>query len=290
VRDRRGRAPAQARGPRHRRRPGCRRKKGLVERARTLGASFGLAVRCEDEAGPFQAVPHPGGSWRPRGHPATRPHEHVRGGTCKLLTLFHPAAGHVHIQPVSSRTNPVLHGWLQERLAAIVAALPARAAPAGAAAVRAAWEAWRDGLAERFALPDQPPPLRALLVWDNLAGHKSAEMAVWPCRHGLMPLPTPLGGSWLNMAESIQRVPKRRTLDGQHPRGPAEIGGRFEQTAQAWNRRPTPFLWNGKRRQRRRKRPGGGHAIGGSGAHTRHPVSSHRRRRPKWHTPRQVTQ
>ncbi len=62
-----------------------------------------------------------------------------------------------------------------------------------------------------------------------------------------------------------------------------------ETAARAWNQQPTPFLWNGKRRQRRRKRPGEEHAIGGSGAHTRHPVSSHRRRRPEWHTPRQVT-
>jgi hypothetical protein len=47
------------------------------------------------------------------------------------------------------------------------------------------------------------------------------------------------------MTESIQRVLKRRTLDGQHPQSPAEIGGWFEQTAPAWNRQPTPFLWNG---------------------------------------------
>jgi transposase len=234
-------------------------------------------------------VPHPGGGWRPCGHPATRPHEYVRGGTCKLLTLFHPATGQVHIRPVGSCTNPVLHGWLKERLTAIVAALPTCAEPADAAAARAAWETWQDGLAVRFTLPEQLPPLRALLVWDNLAGHKSAEMVVWLCRHGIMPLYTPLGGSWLNMAESIQRILKRRTLDGQHPHGPAEIGGWFEQTAQAWNRQPTPFLWNGKRRQRRRKRPGDGHAVGGSRAHTRHPVSAHRRRSHEWHSPRQVT-
>jgi transposase len=248
-----------------------------------------LAVWCEDEAGPFQAVPQPGGSWRPQGHPATRPHEYVRGGTCKILTLFHPATGQVRLQPVSSCTNPVLHGWLKERLEVILAAMPAPAAPADAAVTRAAWETWQDGLAKRFTLPAEMPSLRMLLVWDNLTGHKSAEMVVWLCRHGIMPLYTPLGGSWLNMAESVQRILKRRTLDGQHPQNPAEIGGWFEQTAQAWNRQPTPFLWNGKRRQRRRKRPGDGHAIGGSGAHTRHPVSRPRCRHREWHSPRQVT-
>jgi hypothetical protein len=56
-------------------------------------------------------------------------------------------------------------------------------------------------------------------------------MVVWLCRHGIMPLPTPLGGSWLNMAESIQRILKRRTLDGQHPQNPTEIGTWFQQTA-----------------------------------------------------------
>ena len=160
---------------------------------------------------------------------------------------------------------------------------------ADAVVTRAAWEAWQDGLAERFTLPDQLPPLRMLLVWDNLTGHKTAEMVVWLCRHGIMPLYTPLGGSWLNMAESVQRILKRRTLDGQHPQSPKEIGTWFQQTAQAWNQQPTPFLWNGKRRQRRRRQPGDGHAIGGSAARTEQPISPRRRRHHEWHTPRQVT-
>src|SRR4051795_4640212 len=113
-------ASTKARSPSPIRTPG---KKGLIERAYTLGGALGLEVWCEDEAGPFQAVPQPGGSWRPRGHPATRPHEYVRGGTCKVLTLFHPATGQVHLQPVSSCTNPILHGWLKERLGVILAAL-----------------------------------------------------------------------------------------------------------------------------------------------------------------------
>jgi transposase len=218
-------------------------------------------------------MPHSGSSWQPQGHPATQPHEYVRGGTPKILTLFHPATGRVHLEPVSSCTNPILHGWLKERLTAIVTVLPTPAEPANAAAARAAWEIWQDGLAERFNLPEQLPPLRILLVWDNLTGHKSAEMVVWLCRHGIMPLYTPLGGSWLNMAESIQRILKRRALDGQHPRSPAEIGTWFQQTVCVWNRQPTPFLWHGKRRQRRRSQPGDGHALGGSGAHTAPPIS-----------------
>jgi transposase len=234
-------------------------------------------------------VPQPGSSWRLQGRPATQPHEYVRGGTCKILTLFHPTTGQVHLQPVSSCTNVVLHGWLKERLEVILATLPAPAAPPDAAVTRAAWQTWQAGLAEHFTLPAELPPLRLLLVWDNLAGHKSAEMVVSLCQHGIMPLYTPLGGSWLNMAESIQRILKRRTLDGQHPESPAEIGTWFEQTAQAWNRQPTPFIWNGKRRQRRRKQRGDAHALGGSGAHTRQPLSTRGHNPQEWHRPRQVT-
>ena len=249
----------------------------MIERAYELDARAGPAVWCQDEAGPFQAVPHPGGSWRPQGQPATRPHEYVRGGTLKVLTLFHPATGQVRVQPAASCTNMVLNGWLKETLAAIVAALPAGAEPSDPAATRARWQAWQEGLTLRFTLPEQLPPLRMLLVWDNLAGHKTPEMVLRLCRHGIMPLYTPLGGSWLNMAESIQRILKRRALDGQQPSSPAEIGGGGGGAAAAWNRQPTPFVWHGKRRQRRRRRrqpPGDGrHPLGGSAACTRRPLS-----------------
>ncbi len=56
-----------------------------------------------------------------------------------------------------------------------------------------------------------------LLVLDNLAGHKTPAFVCWLFERGIMPLYTPVGGSWLNMAESIQRVLKRRALSGQHP-------------------------------------------------------------------------
>jgi transposase len=234
-------------------------------------------------------VPHPGSSWQPHGRPATQSHEYVRGGTCKLLTLFHPATGQVHIQPVSRCTNPILHGWLKQTLTLILAGLPMLDDPVDAATTRAAWQVWQDGLAERFTLPAQLPPLRMLLVWDNLTGHKSAEMVVWLCQHGIMPLYTPLGGSWLNMAESIQRILKRRALEGHHPHSPAEIGTWFEQTARAWNQQPTPFTWNGKRRHRRRHHRGDRHSLGGSAACCQPPLCRHQGGHQEWHTSRQVT-
>ncbi len=62
-----------------------------------------------------------------------------------------------------------------------------------------------------------------------------------------MPFYTPLGGSWLNMAESMQRIVVRRALAGQYPQTPEQIITALEATVNAWNQSPTPFHWGGKR-------------------------------------------
>src|SRR4051794_10235937 len=199
----------------------------------------GGVVRRRGRSVPGRAAPgQPLATTRPAHHAAARicPRRHEQDPD-----LFHPATGQVYLQSVTSCTNSVLHGWLKKELTAILARLPIPSEPVDAAATRAAWQVWQDGLADPFTLPEQLPSLRLLLVWDNLAGHKSTEMVMWLCQHGIMPLSTPLGGSWLNMAESIQRILKRRALAGQHPQSPAEIGTWFEQTAEAWNRQPTPL-------------------------------------------------
>jgi len=86
----------------------------LIDRAYRLGASFGLDLWCEDEAGPYQAIPQPGASWQHSGEPVQQPHEYSRGGTAKLLTLFHPPSGTVHARPVATAPHAVLHPWLEE--------------------------------------------------------------------------------------------------------------------------------------------------------------------------------
>ncbi len=196
----------------------------MIEQAYRLGDTLSLPVWCEDEAGPYQAIPQPGRSWQPEGHPARQPHEYVRGGTAKLLTLFRPATGEVRALPVQRAPNTVLHPWLQQELTAILAALPALPAEVAAAqSTLECWEAWQTGLLVRPTLPADLPPLRLLLVLDNLAGHKSAAFVCWLLQHGIMPLYTPLSGSWLNLAESVQRILVRRALGGQHPETSAQV-------------------------------------------------------------------
>ena len=80
---------------------------------------MGLAVWGMDEAGPYQAIPQPGMRWQPLGWPARYPHEHVRHGTAKLLTLFHPVTGQVRVKGVTRCPNVVLHAWLEAELSAI---------------------------------------------------------------------------------------------------------------------------------------------------------------------------
>ena len=242
----------------------------MIEDAYTAGASLGLEVWCEDEAGPFQAVPRPGPSWQPEGHPARQPHEYVRGGTAKLLTLSRPADGHVRVEGTATCPNAVLHPWLKREPADILAGLPAP--PPAADASRAAWDRWQAGVTQPITRPAELPPLRVLLVLDNLAGHKTAAFVLWLFARGIMPLDTPSSGSWLNTAESIQRVLKRRALDGEHPADPGDIIARFESVARHWNAAPTPFAWGGKRAARRKRERERRHAAGGSGAYTERPI------------------
>jgi hypothetical protein len=206
----------------------------------------------EDEAGPYQAIPQPGASWQPEGHPALQAHEYERGGTAKLLTLFRPATGILRAKGVLSAPNAVLHPWLTGELAAVLADIeqehPAAEVPQEAERpLCAQWKTWLWPHESAKGLP----PLRILLVLDNLAGHLSQDLVKWFFEHGVMPLYTPVGGAFLNRAESVQRIIVPRALAGQHPKNAQEVIDWLEQTVAGWNKHPTPFVWNGKRRRRR---------------------------------------
>jgi DDE superfamily endonuclease len=251
-----------------------RLRKKVDRRGRSSRRGEGLPVWCTDQAGPYQTVPYAGQSWRPEGRPARLPHESLRDGTAKALTLFHPADGHVRLKGVTACPNAVLHPWLKRELADILAGRPE---PPGepSAGWRAVWERGQEGLTVQPTLLDRLPPLRRFLVLDNLAGHKTPTLVCWLFERGIMPLDTPVGGSWLNRAESWQRVLKRRALDGQHPTSPDQIIAWFEAVAGHGNKAPTPFEWGGKRSARRRRQRERRHRVGGSGACTRTPLPRH---------------
>jgi hypothetical protein len=224
-----------------------------------VAEAAGVPVWCQDEAGPYQAIPQSGLSWRPIESPLRQPHEYIRGGTAKLLTLFRPATGEVRAKGVTNAPNVVLHPWLQREVLHVLAELPELPLQGSARSAVAQWPTWL-GYEPRLPLP----PLRLILIWDNLAGHLSSSIVIWLYAHGVMPLYTPLSGSWLNMAESIQRILSTRALAGQHPRTAAEIITWMEETVAGWNATPTPFVWDGKRRERRvraRQRRLGGSAA-----------------------------
>ena len=148
------------------------------------------------------------------------PHEYVRNGTAKLMTLFHPASGQVQVKGVRATPNIVLHAWLHHEIDDVLNRLPP---DSGLPARRSVWLQWQHGLSVRITLPQKPPRLRMLLVMDNLAGHRTPSFVGWLFKHGVMPLYTPVGGSWLNLAESMQRILVQRALAGQYLQTPADI-------------------------------------------------------------------
>lgn len=242
---------------------------------------MGLAVWTQDEAGPFQTVPMAGHSWQENGLPQRQAHEYVRDGTAKLLTLFHPTSGRVRAKGVTRCPNTVLHAWLKDELTKVLATL----VPAPTKDVRVnrdLWKSWQADLQLPITLAAELPSLRMLLVLDNLAGHKTPELVLWMFANGIMPLYTPLAGSWLNMAESVQRIIKRRALECQHPQTTDEIINLLEATVRGWNQEPTPFEWGGARAARRARSRQRRHALGGSGAYARRPFRRRKTITQQW--------
>jgi hypothetical protein len=252
-----------------------------------VGEKMGLAVWNHDQAGPYQTKPQAGASWQLVGKPARQPTEYSRQGIAKMLTLFHPATGRVCVSGVTHCPNAVLHPWLKRHLTDILAKLPKPPLQVEPVSHHQAWTQWQAGLTVRFTLPKVLPPLRMLLVLDNLAGHKTPDFVLWLVAQGIMPLYTPLGGSWLNMAESIQRILVRRALAGQQPQSTDEIINWLEAVAHHWNQEPTPFEWGGKRATRRVRSRQRRHALAGSGAWVRRPVR--RTKIDKWLQSSQMT-
>jgi hypothetical protein len=195
----------------------------------------------------------------------------VRGGTAKLLTLFRPAPGDVRAQGVRSAPKAMLHPWrkdpLSQVLAELEAPLPVRVPlPADPLLLHTGEHWWWS-----YERPKPAPALRLLVVGDSLTGHLSSDWVRWLLQPGILPLDTPLSGSWLNMAESLQRILVRRARSGQHPARAEQLITWLDQTVVGWNRQPTPLVGSGPRRRRRERARL--RRLGGSGAAVQHGYS-----------------
>lgn len=248
-------------------------KTAVSERASLLGERLGFQVWCEDEAGPSQTIPPPGNSWHSDNRPARQAHHYLRGDTAKLRTLFRPATGAFRAEAVQQRTTALLHPWVQRALTAILTQCPP--APERVPTGRR-WHDW-----DRYPAADQLdrlfPPVRMLVIWDTLAGHTSHSIVQWCAEHGMLFLSTPNAGSWLTMAESVQRIIKRRALQGSQTYDVEVLKPWLIDAVPGWKRHPTPFIWGGKRHARRDRASARRHRVGGSGATTAY-VIPHRLR------------
>jgi hypothetical protein len=238
-----------------------------------------------DEAGPYQAIPQPGRAWQPCGQPAHRPHEYIRGGTAKPLTLLHPATGQLRASAVARTPNTLLHSWLMAEEDAILASLPPVADPTAPHRQPDAWiETSADGSVSSLPAAligielDKLPPVRLLLILDNLSGHHTPALVAWLVGRGVWPLYTPIADSWLNLAESVQRIIVRRALAGQHPTNAAQVMQWLTETVAGWNVDPTPFVCDGRRHARRQRARDRRHVLGGAAGYTRRPIRPSRAR------------
>jgi hypothetical protein len=203
------------------------------------------------------------------------------------MTIFHPATGMVRAKGTRQCRNKDLHPWMKEELSILLGELPQQDVPSEREN-RAQWERWQEGLTKPLTLPQKLPRLRMLLVLDNLAGHHTFTFVEWLIEHGIMPLYTPLSGSWLNMTESIQRIIKQRALAGTHPKTPEQIIEWLEAAARGWNRDPTPFEW-GRKRQKRRQRSRMRRQLGGSYAYARRSTRQSKTLLEQWQLLSQMT-
>jgi hypothetical protein len=107
----------------------------------------------------------------------------------------------VRVKGVPGTPNKVLHPWLQQEIEDALKGLPA---DSGLPTDSDTWLQWQQILSVRITSAESLPRLRMLLIMDSLSGHLTPSLRRWLLEHGVLPLYTPIGGSWLNLSESMQ--------------------------------------------------------------------------------------
>lgn len=78
---------------------------------------------------------------------------------------------------MTQSTNAILNLWVKEQIREILNALPEKPL-LDEATNRQMWTVWQAGLSKRITLAEKLPPLRMLLIWDNL---QDITRPKWSC-------------------------------------------------------------------------------------------------------------
>jgi hypothetical protein len=179
----------------------------------------------------------------------------------------------VRAEPVERAPNVVLHPWFERELDAILASCPpVELSPDGERPLGRRWADW-DWHSHAADLDRFLPPVRLLVTLDNLKGHHTPAFVQWCTQRGICLLYTPIAGSWLNLAEAVQRILATRALVGQHPESAQQVMDWLAAEVRGWNAHPTPFVWGGKRAARRQRALARRHALGGAAGYTHRPLT-----------------
>jgi len=85
---------------------------------------------------------------------------------------------------VTQSTNAILHPWFKSQIGEILKALPEKLVLDEETNHNCG--SWQAGLSKRITLAEKLPPLRMLLIWDNLQGHYTPDMVLWLFHHGVI--------------------------------------------------------------------------------------------------------
>jgi hypothetical protein len=89
------------------------------------------------------------------------------------------------------------------------------------------------------SFPQHVPPFVTHAPGNTLARHRSCDLVPWFCDYGVMPLSTPISGSWLTLAAPVHRIRVPCALAGQ------QVINRVEHTVVGWSQHPTSCVCSG---------------------------------------------
>src|SRR5439155_17805482 len=180
-------------------------------------------------------------------------HAYGRGGTAKRLTLLRPATGEVRARGVTRAPTTVLPPGLRAVLTQMRPELPRyRRRPPVARRPRSSRPGGSDGRSWPTATTTTIRPCACSCSGITWPGTRRRSGCTGGASRAACPSTRP-GAARGCPGLRRSSLSVRRAVDGQHPRNATAIITWLEETVAGGNAGPPPFVWDGKRRERRQR-------------------------------------